>query len=750
MDLERVELHLHTNFSCMMGVNKFRDYINRALELGMESIAVTDYNNLVLMDDVTDLKVIYGAEISVDGYLVLVLVNNTAGLVNLFDILSSIVDGNVGRSFFDKHRGGLLVGSVGVRGEVYNAITNNVSSDKIRDIVCYYDFLEISCLRNCIYTKSDNAFSDDFSKGREKLASINMEIVHLGDEFGKLVIASGDVYYVNEDDEICNFLSNMISDSGNISNGDDLYLKSTDEMLEEFNYLGLEKSYEVVVVNTNKISDMCDVISKSSQRVELDVGSAFNFSDLVYEEAFEKYGSDVSVYKSRIDLELEIIKENKLEGIFIGFMKVFELVNCNYIYGSGLFSSSLIGYILGISHVDVILLNISLYSFKEMAKDNKFTINCSSFYKADVDKALKEVFKNNKIYLLGNLEMLNSKTIKKAIVKGEDILEYDCLEVYDDVIERMVNISKGSRVLNNCYGISDSDDLMIVRDSVIFNSDYIDIFKIEIRCSDNICFLSELLFKTGITEVDINDIKVMELFENNICCGFDGSFVNTNGIINFDSKFVKSLLSDIYVDSFEGLIMILNLARGSDVWVDNFNLIYEKRITRDIITSKADVYNYLFKRGMSSELCCLIANAISSDDLNLYVTKMRKFNIPEWFIDFCMKIKYLVRESECIEDVIIALMLGWFKVYYPLEFYSVYFSLFGNVDDKKLFYMDRDDVLVELIFDCNNYRVDYEMMNEMYNRGIKFLNIDFEKSDGFDFKIEDNNIRIPLKYLTSK
>ena len=164
------------------------------------------------------------------------------------------------RAFFLNYREGLLIGSACEAGELYQALLRNAPEPEIARLVNFYDYLEIQPLGNNAFMIADE--KNDRVKSNEDLIEINKKIVKLGDQFKKPVVATCDVHFMDPEDEIYRRIimaGNGFSDADNQA---PLYLRTTEEMLEEFSYLGSEKAEEVVITNTNKIADMIEKISR--------------------------------------------------------------------------------------------------------------------------------------------------------------------------------------------------------------------------------------------------------------------------------------------------------------------------------------------------------------------------------------------------------------------------------------------------------------------------------------------------------
>ena len=295
-------------------------------------------------------------------YHVIILAKNDLGRINLYRLVSqshltyyASRHPRIPKSLAMKYRDGLIIGSACEAGELYRALLDGQSDVQIARLLNFYDYLEIQPCAN-------NKFMIDSERVRnihslEDIRDINRRIVKLGEQFHKPVVATCDVHFLDPEDEIYRRII-MAGWGYNDSDGQaPLYLHTTEEMLEEFSYLGSEKAYEVVIKNTNMIADMVETISpvRPDKCAPVIADSDKTLTNICYSKAHEIYGPDLPpIVEERLKRELHSIVSNGFAVMYIIAQKlVWKSVEDGYLVGSrGSVGSSFVATMSGITEVN--------------------------------------------------------------------------------------------------------------------------------------------------------------------------------------------------------------------------------------------------------------------------------------------------------------------------------------------------------------------------------------------------------------
>ncbi|MDO4519559.1 MAG: PolC-type DNA polymerase III [Eubacteriales bacterium] len=329
----------------------FTRFIEMLKDRGIEDLDVLNSEGAISPDTIKKLPM----------YHTIIFMKNETGRINLYKLVSQSHLNyyhrrpRVPKSVLQKYREGLIVGSACEAGELYQALLRNAPAQEISRLVDFYDYLEIQPLGNNAFMIDDER--NDMVHSYEDLKELNRRIVKLGEQFQKPVVGTCDVHFMDPQDEIYRRIilaGNGFSDADNQA---PLYLRTTEEMLEEFSYLGSEKAEEIVITNTNKIADMIEKMSpihpdKFPPVIE---NSDQDLRDICFNKAHEMYGENLpQIVEERLNRELNSIISNGYAVMYIIAQKlVWKSNEDGYLVGSrGSVGSSFAATMSGITEVN--------------------------------------------------------------------------------------------------------------------------------------------------------------------------------------------------------------------------------------------------------------------------------------------------------------------------------------------------------------------------------------------------------------
>ncbi|MCR5369583.1 MAG: PHP domain-containing protein, partial [Clostridium sp.] len=287
----------------------------------LEMLRARDIHNLTELNAVREMTP--EAVMKLPTYHIIILAKNDLGRINLYRLVSESCltyfrhRPRIPKSLLRKYREGLILGSACEAGELFQAVARGVSDDELGKIVDFYDYLEIQPIGNNEFMIRDEK-SD--VRNEEDLKNLNRKIVSLGEQFRKPVCATCDVHFLDPEDEVYRRIIMYSKGFKDADNQAPLYLRTTEEMLEEFEYLGSDKAKEIVIDNTRMIAAMCERISpvRPDKRPPVIPDSDKMLRTICYNRAHEMYGSDLPpIVTERLERELNSIISNGFAVMYI-------------------------------------------------------------------------------------------------------------------------------------------------------------------------------------------------------------------------------------------------------------------------------------------------------------------------------------------------------------------------------------------------------------------------------------------------
>lgn len=764
-----------------------------------------------------------------------IIARTQEGLKNLFKLISlSNVKyfhriARIPRSELMKYRDGLIVGSACSNGELFEAMMQKGVEEAERK-ASFYDYIEV--MPKPVYAP---LLEQELVKNEEDLEDIIRHLVNIGQKLDIPVVASGDVHYVQPEDWIYRKILINSMGGANALNRYELpqvHFRTTNEMLDEFAFLGADVAHQIVVENPNKVADWCEEVVPVKDKLYTPhiEGSDDEIRQLSYDKAHEIYGEDLpEIVEARLEKELNSIITNGFSVIYLIAQKlVHKSLSDGYLVGSrGSVGSSFVATMSGITEVNPLCPHYVCPNCKHseffnhgeygsgfdmpekecpecgtlMKKDGHdipfetflgfhgdkvpdIDLNFSGSYQPEAHNYTKVLFGEDNVYRAGTIGTVADKTAYGYVKAYER--DYN-LQLRSAEEERLAQGATGVKRTTGQHpgGIVVIPDYMDVYDFTPiqypaddlqaewrtthfdFHAIHDNILKLDILGHDDPTVIRMLQDLSGIDPKTIpaDDPEVMKIFQSPEVLGVTEeqiySKTGTLGIPEFGTHFVRGMLEQTKPTTFAELLQISGLSHGTDVWLGNAADLIASGTANlsECIGCRDDIMVYLIHHGLDNGLAFKIMESVRKgkgipDD---WQEEMRAKEIPEWYIDSCLKIKYMFPKAHAAAYVLMALRVAYFKVHFPILYYCAYFSVRAQDFDLDAMVEGKQAVkesMKEIRAKGNEASVKeksiltvLELANEMIERGFSFQMVDLYKSDAENFVIEDNTLIAPFRAI---
>ena len=708
MNEQRAELHLHTKMSDDISIIGVREMLKNAKDYGLSAIAFTNLNNVQDFPEIAhyakevEVKIIYGAEVLCrdeqrkQNYRVTLLAKNQDGVKELYRVISSL-KGDKRHQYADwsvlmQNRKNLLVG------------TNEWA------VTSECDYIEL-------YPAVD-------TQGEEQ----NKRLYEYGNENAIPVVAVSNAHYFCKEDAFCR---DMICDElyEKQKKSQNLYLRTTEEMLETFSYLGEEEAEDVVIYNSQVIASLFeDVEPIKKEYCSYRIENADNkLKDLCYTKAHEIYGKPLpNAVDERLQTEINLIRNGGYVSNYLVAHKI-----AKYITGSGhmvgtrgLAGSSFVSFLLEITEINPLFPHYycaRCHHFEQstLAADGfdlpekqcptcgnvltkaghnipyeslmgvdgtrtpDFSINVSGEMQNHLLEHIYDMFPGVKIVKAGTTAVLKEKRAKSIIEYYEKEMNISFSTEEKEKLSKMIQGVKFGEWVHQAAVLFVPED-MEVEDFTPVRMDedgrkvthfhFYDltnsIMKVNILAHTTLSILEEMQKRTGVKmgEINLQDIEDLVGFLEK---------VDTDGLREYDSAFMWDLLERTQPKTFSDIVKVNGFAHGTMTWTENGEELIENGVAfADIPALRDDIMNDLLRVGVERKIAfkfsdrvrkgLLAHGRVGEEELLLYKEVTKP--LGDWYFDCCRKVRYMFPKAHAVSYVYNDIRCAWFKTNFLFEY----------------------------------------------------------------------------------
>lgn len=734
-------------------------------------------------------------------------------------------------------REGLLISSGCEKGEFFETVLNK-SVEEAEQVSEFYDVLEIQPIDVYMHLVEKGLVGS-----KEELEQALKTVCDIGQRKNKRVIATGNVHYLDPKDKICRDITiHGITGFSPLKDirKPDVHLRTTDEMLQEFAFLGDSLAREVVITNPNLVADEFepfDLFPHTGGPTDNGLfspiieGADDEIRETCYATAKKTYGEPLpEIVTARLEKELKPIIKYGFSANYLISERLVKKSNADgYLVGSrGSVGSSFVATMLGISEVNplpahYLCLNckyaewftdgsvpsgfdlpdkacpkcgeklkgeghdIPFETFLGFKGDKvpDIDLNFSGEYQPVAHNYTKVLFGEKNVFRAGTIGTIAEKTafgyVKKYEEdKGKKWRNAEILRLAGGFtgVKRSTGQHPGGIVVVPDYiEVEDitpvqypADDTSSEWKTTHFDYHAFDsnLLKLDILGHDDPTMMRMLQDLTGVdpTSIPMNDPKVMSTFSSTEALGVTPEQIRTPvatyGIPEMGTKFVRQMLQETSPTTFADLLQISGLSHGTGVWLGNAQeLIRNQTCTiKTVIGCRDDIMLYLiYKAGMEAGLAFKITESVRKGKglQDEWIENMKEHNVPQWYIDSCLRIEYMFPKAHATAYVISAVRTAYYKLYYPIAYYATYFSVRADEFDIALACEGYDAILKKLIeiedkgFQATTKEKSMisilEMGLEMTARGFTFKGIDLYRSDAVKFTVDGDSLIPPFSAI---